>query len=665
MSTQQPILTKGQRKRQKKKLAARKAQIPRTKQLPPPVMKKRLPRKPAQRNALGQTSVQAKGDPRLGKQGIKTSDLVTNAQNAITHIVPLQPTNIWSFALGYVTRALEAGFAAEATNDYDPNFAFIYLINLLLQYSSNGTPPALAMPKVILAVAKSLGMHTVGFGNGKVSYTFSNIPISPPGTVIGIGYFAYGYKWTTGWVVSDPALTNTFPNLTTAGAPIYTDEAGASAFSSMNLFLANNLFKGNIDFAIVKNDVRTLFDNDVSPYAIVSAQQGLGSGSVGSGGFGVQSQMEVPMFRPLLTLMNPLQESVAPITRYPNLTVNVAGDPTVLGAYLGNIIPLHFAGMKRPIKFHPIDFNEFLEVCALWLQGIIQAAMNDQGGQFSEELPVSGYTLPITLQEFGMLLRNTLMDAFKATQAGVQGLYPQIPVSDSDNQFVPLVASAGTCFLQSVPMQLPVPLIENIRSLVSRVTSRSATDHEMFVPVLGVYAQDVISSTDYVYTYNGVEYPVFLPSTSANFKKKVWNEKTNSFETKLLIETPISFVDGGASGIFVAINNNDALRAIQGDYDEWLNLTGVSTFSATLGTLSAENGINVLYSGNMTRHWIPTPITYQSKRSLSVRPSIRSHRALEASPYATRMAFADTAQSQPFSSAYTDVQSVWILPSVQ
>jgi len=564
-----------------------------------------------------------------------------------------------------VTRALEKGWAGEATNPWDPDFALQYLVNLLMQYTSNSTPPTLQQPKVILAVGRALTSKSVGFANGRISYTFTNVEVGPPGVNIPIGYLGYGYRWSSGWVIESPTLTNTFPNLTTTGAPAYTDEAGAAAFSNMNIFLAPSP-QSSPDLIQVPVSAKTPFDKDVAAFAICSQQQGLGANGVGAGGFGIQAQLEVPIFRPLLTLLNAFQnEEVSPGSRYPNLTQNISGDPCMLGAYLGRLIPLKYAGMKRPIKFHCIDFLEFLEVASLWLQGIIQGAMNDASGQNSLALPPNGYTLPITQQEFGLLLRNTMMDAFKDTQAGVQGLYPQLPASDSDNQFVPFVAGAGTCFLQSVNHQLPAPLVENMRALVWRGTSRSKTDHELFIPVLGQYVNDLLTSSDYTYTYDGVTYPVFTSVEGAGIKRKVWNEKEQSFSTILGAEIAISYVDGNASGALVAINNPDALRNIQSEYDNWLTGTGVSTYSTDLVNLSTEHGINILFSTNMTRHWEQAPSGYTSKNSLTVRTHRKPKLSLEASPYVTRLFFADTAQTQPFNAAYTNIQSVWILPIIE
>jgi hypothetical protein len=663
-SSVQPKKTRKQKR--KEKLLQRQKQVPQAPKVRKAQVKLQQKKKQEMvKNGLGQTRKQARADPRLGKTGIKMVDVVANAQGAITYNVNLQPINLVSFAIGYVTRALEKGWAGEATSPWDPYFALQYLVNLLLQYSSNAEPPTLQQPLVVLAVARSLTTKEVPFGNGLISYVFNNISQAPPQVNIPVGYSGYGFQWTSGWVVESPTMTNTFPNITTTGAPPYTDVAGAAAFSNMNIFLAPNLLESP-DLKLVPMNTKTPFDREVSPYAIVSQQQGIGIAGVGSGGFGVQSQLEVPIFRPLLTLINAVHTAeVEAYPRYPNLTASTAGDACVLGAYLGRLIPLKNAGMKRPLKFHCIDFIEFLEVSSLWLQAIIQAAMNDSGGQFSAELPPADYTLPITQQEFGMLLRNCMMDAFKNTQAGVQGLYPEVPSSGTDNQFVPFVASSGTCFLQTVPMQLPSPLVENIRALVYRETWRSKTDCELFIPVLGQYANDALTSTDYTYTYSGVTYPVFTPPADAGIKRKIWDPKTETFKTELGAETTISYIDGSASGTLVAINNVNALKQIQGFYDEWLGQTGIATWSAQLVPLSTENGINVLYSGNMTRHWIPAPPSYQTARQLTVRRTRKAKLSLDASPYSTRLYFADTAQVQPLNSAYTQAQAVWILPIVE
>jgi len=109
----------------------------------------------------------------------------------------------------------------------------------------------------------------------------------------------------------------------------------------------------------------------------------------------------------------------------------------------------------------------------------------------------------LTLQEMLLILRNTMMGAFKKTQAAVQGLYPYAPSGMSDSQFVPYVASANTCSLNTLDMELPMPLIENTRALVARKIKFPASAHDVvwYCPILGQYSADVLVNADYPVTF--------------------------------------------------------------------------------------------------------------------------------------------------------------------
>jgi len=622
------------------------------------------------RNVIGQTQKQARGDPRQGKTGasLTRNDLVTTAQSTIPITVVAQQRNMWNFAMGYVTKALEKGFATSALNEWDPFFAFIYAVNLLTQYQSNSVPPAIELPYILHSFGRAMVTKSVGFANGKITYTMVPGGVGEPPIQIGIGYQAYGYKYNLTWVPESPTLTGPFPNLVSTGLPTYTEEQGAAAFAEMNTFLTGA--GADTDFNAVSSGSPTAWDKDVSAFALVQQQQGVGAGDVGSGGFGVQSQLEVPMFRPLLTLLTPQQENilVASANRYPNLTVSQAGDPTVLGGLAGHTIPLKAFGMKRPLKFHCVDFNEYLETIAFWVSGIQQAAVQDPLNP--EQNAISALQCPLTLQEVSFLLRNAFMEVFKDTQAGVQGLYPEVPASNTDNQFVPFTASAGTCFLQSVPFQLPVGLVECMRATAFRIASRGKKDLEYFVPVVGQYVNDVISSADFTYTSipNGGDetFTSFVIPSMAKYKKKVFNEKTGVVEEMVVPETPINLIDGGAPGVWVAVNNPASLVMLAREWDKWLKDTGLQTYSSTLTTVSAEKGINVLFNGNMTRHWIvASGGQKESRRMVSERFCGKKNASVLTSPYLLRSVIADTAQSIPLAAPYSQVQKIWILPSIE
>jgi len=281
-----------------------------------------------------------------------------------------------------------------------------------------------------------------------------------------------------------------------------------------------------------------------------------------------------------------------------------------------------------------------------------------------------------------------MMEAFKDTQAGVQGLYPETPASDGDPQYVPFIAATNTCYLSNVPWNLPTAIIENLRDLVVRETKRNATDTEMFVPVLCLFNGDQLLPDDFTYSYNSVDYPVFTVPTMVKNVKRVWNEKTSTMVETLVPETPINLVDGSSSSGMVSINDPAILRVLAGTWDDWLKTKGLTTYSMTVGPFSAEHGINVLFSGSSTRHWIGgadstssvKPLKPRSNsassastqkipkylpRDFSTRFTKQKHKAIMSSPFATKMAVADTFQSVPLTEPYNQIMSTWILPAIE
>lgn len=616
-------------------------------------------------NIIGENVKQAKADPRLGSAGIKETMTLASVQRSIVQNVPMSVNSLVGFAFGYVSNALQRGFTATAPDYWYPSFAFNYLVGILSAYANNAVPQAVQLPKIVLAVGRSLTTKVVGHNNGSVSYSFLLTGSAGDGPNFTIGYTPYGLQYTLGYVAEDPGNINSFPVLTTTGFPAYDAAAGAVAFASMNTFLAQQ-YGENSDYKMVSIETPTVLDRDVSAYCYGFMPQGLGSTGIASGGAGLLVASEVPIHRPLLSLMSQNAIYNGTTGRYAVFTVNVTGDSTLLGAFLGKVIPLNRTLMKRNIKVHEVDFNEFLEVSIFWIQSLQQAWCNDNtnisnvGGSVNP----SSIVCPLTLQEVSLLLRNVLMDLFKDTQAGVQGLYSYVPNGSTDNQFAPYTAHAGTCFLQSVGMSLPTALVENMRALVYRHCKMGKKDYQYFVPILGAYIQDTFNSTQYTYVFGDQNFPCFTIPTLAAFQREEVSSKTGKLTTVLAPEIPISLFDGSSAEGFAAINNPMALKNLAQTWEAWLTNSGLSVYSAPLCQPSTEPGINVLFSTNMTRHWITNSADRKRHMPKSTRLDPRRLTAVNG-PYSQRLAIADTAQSIPLSVPYEDFQSFWILPTIE
>jgi hypothetical protein len=159
-------------------------------------------------------------------------------------------------------------------------------------------------------------------------------------------------------------------------------------------------------------------------------------------------------------------------------------------------------------------------------------------------------------------------------------------------------------------------------------------------------------------------YPCFTIPTLAAFQKQEVNLKTGKTSTVLAPEIPISLFDGSSAEGFAAINNPMALKTLSQTWEAWLTDSGLSVYSAPLCQPSTEPGINVLFSSNMTRHWITNSADRKKHMPKSTRLDPRRLAAVDG-PYSQRLAIADTAQSIPLSVPYEDFQSFWILPTIE
>jgi len=337
--------------------------------------------------------------------------------------------------------------------------------------------------------------------------------------------------------------------------------------------------------------------------------------------------------------------------------------------------------IKKYPYLKPIDFLEFGDVLAQWVTSITQAFLSDSVNYVVGTPPatfVPNMTCPLTLQEMLLLLRNVLMEAFKDTQSGVQAIYPYVPASGTDNQFVPYVASTATCFTSAVDMILPIPLIENIRALVTRKVNNTAAGAQFWIPVLGQFAQTLLSSEDYLITF-----PFETPVTQSVFKtgvlfrvpkKDTLSTKPRSGSTgpppttsnyELLAETSISLVDGNSSMGIVSINDPAVLKTLATMWNDWLTGSGISTYSCGTGTFGTEKGISVLESLSTTRH---VSVVTENERSLrrermvDLRLETPHYRRVQNQPYSQFQAIANSSYATILSVPYEQVLSTWILP---
>jgi len=607
---------------------------------------------------------QARGDPRVQHGESTMSDQVpANMQSAIPIQCVLNPVSIQTFAIGYVTRSIEKGYAASASQPFNPYFAFVYLCELLNQFANGGTPLVQKMPYAILAFGRAISPKTCALGQGRAAYSFLNVSAVVPPKIVTIGYAPYGFVWNLNNVPSPAPLINGFPLSDSSPFPGYDAALGQAAFAEMNLFLAQRFATAEA-YRQVSLDGVTELDHDTSTFAYLQNQVGLGTAGVGSAGFSCESGLETPIWRPWLSVFNVITNPGNKGNRAGNLIQRTAGDGTWIGATIADPFGEKHWGHKRVTKFHAVDFLEFQEVVAMWVAQMQQAFVDTE----SLQADPSSLKCPLTLQEVGLLLRNVLMTCFKETQTGAQGLYPIVPASGSSVEFVPFVSSATTCPIEGVDMVLPNKLIENMRALTwSKINVNSPTDIDTWCPVLGQYFEKVLDPTLYTYTTTPTDSPpVVYPSFtdgSALYEVEIRGLKGEK-RTNIIAEEALSFVDGSGSSGLVAINNPKRLKELATMWNDWFNGRGLATYSRQTGFLGTDKGINILYSGNMTRHFVDLPPdSKQSSRNVpDIRLRTRKWQKVQDSPFATQLAVADTSQSTIFCAPYEQIQSNWILP---
>jgi len=309
--------------------------------------------------------------------------------------------------------------------------------------------------------------------------------------------------------------------------------------------------------------------------------------------------------------------------------------------------------MKRFPKLHAVDFMEFGSVLLTYITMMQQAAANNKG-----ENPIDPALLqcPLTIQELLLLLRNVMMQCFKDTQNSVQTTYPALPPSAESNCFVPFICSTGTCFIDPVPLKLPLVFIENMRALRARPIHRAGSDYEWFIPILGKYKTDAFARADFQFAYGEDSY--FSFKDPALLYQKTTGAGT-ARRVQMMAETSIDLIDGDSTGGYVAINSPKRLTELATLYNEWITSSGLSDYSSTLASLGTEDGVRLLESISWTRQWNFQEATADKP----IQDTRIMKRKVHQTPYLTRGAIEDSSQSVIYAVAYEQVQSIWILPT--
>lgn len=596
-----------------------------------------------------------RGDVRINTDNYDEITL-PNQMNAINFLATMDENVLYGVCEGYVSEALARGFLARSQGPEDPAFAARFMYDILYSYAAAAPIVCPKMPQWLRDLGAAISPTIVPFQLGQGSYKFSSSAFSGPLGARPIGDASYGYYWNPVGV-NTGVVTNMFPVSSGLTNTAYNTELGCVAFQTLVQFMAEN--EDDDRSKLVDYSSPSKYEKDVSAYCEVAAQLGLGEGYVG--GVASLSQLEVPIFHPILSKFVAPGASDENITRFYNFAIQTGGDSLFLGAALSSYLTRNEWKARRAPRFHPIWFDEFADVAAHWITGVIQTNYNEAitpvgPGPFPT-------TCPLTFQDFCLLLRATLMCNFADTQPMVQSLYPREPQSSTDPEFVPFVAGANTCALADPGMQLPTPLIENMRCLTGRKFQVGKNEHDvlMYIPVLGNYANRNLEGS--LYKIEIVQEPNFIPvfATETGVVRRTMTQK-GQVEVKIA-EVPIDLVDGttsGSGGAYVFINDPARLAALASIWNNWLQNTGYSTNSVALSTLGKEKGLKVLASIAMTR--------YLGLPEAGVKEFVDVRREKYTAPqpiFEEAISAAVSSQGPILAAPYQQVQERWILPTIK
>jgi len=192
-----------------------------------------------------------------------------------------------------------------------------------------------------------------------------------------------------------------------------------------------------------------------------------------------------------------------------------------------------------------------------------------------------------------------------------------------------------------------------------------------YVPILGLFETDALVGTSYNVSFVTNEATVnvdaFISDTFI-FEKAIG--KDGQEFKRMLINDTFNLVDGydSTQHAYIQINQPQRLAQLTTIWNNWIN-TWPSMFSSKLVTLGTEKGINVLASVGMTRYWTPSDGVNRLKKMKSVKKfydaRLEKKKFLVENVYTGRYASDVSSQSVVLSAPWEQVQSIWILPSMQ
>jgi hypothetical protein len=572
---------------------------------------------------------------------------------------PLTKTSYWFPILNWVAEAYAAGFAASTqstNNPFAPYYAAAYLVKAFEAGIANSAPPFVSAPIGIVLLYQRLQPMILPYKTGSISYKFQPSMISPNefGSTlpVSVDWYVSGIQWAFGLL--DGAGSNVNGYIILVQPTPYTDELGRVSYEALLNFYADEE-----KFPMWKRvDLSTpLTLPDSSAFASCSPEQGIAVGNP----CGTVTELfnETVIRSPLFSKFTAWENETY---RTHDKALMSGGSGMYLGGRIMELTSINQIYNKRRPVFKMIDFNEFYEVIALTLGLALEQAQ-------ANIVDINPIVCPLTVQDFRIMLRQTIMASFQHSQSLGQDLgYGQSFTTTSD--FCALLTSSGTVGRPAIAgnVMLPMIIVENIRSLQRRLVPAGKFGIVDFVPVWGVYNADQVSN----YTYGPLNLPVFSVDPA---------------------EIPINLIDGSSTPtvlkVFVDFNGDELTTNIS-KWNEFINY--LSPYLSALSPIGTDKGIScaelitlsltTIVSENEARLVIPVPggtapvsrkvlekknskgpLQFGKLKTQKKLKSVIPEGGVQFSPFNNISTVSVTSNQALLDAVYTEIQNYWIMPT--
>lgn len=369
-----------------------------------------------------------------------------------------------------------------------------YLFNALGVAIKSGTIKVSKAPAVVLDMMNALNSKNVTFmGNAKMNFSWDVAPTFDNFPTVSIN----GGTWVPTIIISDNATYNS-----PAAVPVtnFTEDAYSATLNRLESVVQNPA-------AQLQDPAkyRSVLSRDVSSFARAYVYNGLTPSQ--AGGYYKDVELEVGITAPMLSSFAKYGATNAE-TRVPMKLSAYSGDAALsIGWSLHPTFNSYFN--KRTPSIKCIDFE--------WISSTLcqMLALAINKGISSGKWEVGNY-LPITFQDFRIVLRQALLNIFDS-QYMLQFTGP-LNFGSNDNGFVPFQVNGHSYGNQAFStMLVPTLIRENLMALKARAfrnkkPQKSKINIMTWFPVLGRYVQDTPPVPQYIPPRGEPAVPIFAPT---------------------------------------------------------------------------------------------------------------------------------------------------------